>query len=50
MKMEQNVPKRRRVKFRRQRITQKKTYNTYLFISNMTVQRGMKHYGPMICS
>ena len=27
MKMEQSVPKRRHIKFRRQGITQKKTYN-----------------------
>ena len=29
MKMEQSVPKRRRIKFRRRGITQKKTYNEY---------------------
>jgi len=28
MKMEQSVPKRRHIKFKRQGITQKKTYNT----------------------
>ena len=29
MKMEQNVPKRRHIKFRRRGITQKKAYNKY---------------------
>jgi len=32
-KMEQSVPKRRHIKFRRRRITQKKEYNKYFYIS-----------------
>jgi hypothetical protein len=32
MKMEQSVPKRRHIKFRRRRITQKKTYNIALLV------------------
>jgi hypothetical protein len=33
MKMEQNVPKRRRIKFRRREITQKKAYNSQFFVT-----------------
>jgi hypothetical protein len=40
MKMEQSVPKRRHIKFRRQGITQKKTYNSYYSYSKL--QAGTK--------
>ena len=36
MKMEQSVPKRRHINFRRRGITQKKTYNKDNFISLFT--------------
>jgi len=48
MKMEQNVPKRRHIKFRRRGITQKKTYN----IQNTAEVRNKKFllfYQPRLC-
>jgi hypothetical protein len=36
MKMEQSVPKRQHIKFRRRGITQKKAYNTNRIIQNYT--------------
>jgi divalent metal cation (Fe/Co/Zn/Cd) transporter len=36
MKMEQSVPKRRHIKLRRKRITQKKTHNNSNVISNIS--------------
>jgi hypothetical protein len=33
MKMEQSVPKRRHIQFRRRGITQKKTYSIYKYVS-----------------
>jgi hypothetical protein len=35
MKMEQSVPKRRHIKFRRREITQKKTYNLRLYCQSI---------------
>ena len=37
MKMEQSVPKRRHIKFRRRGITQKKAYNTYHYLTHITL-------------
>jgi hypothetical protein len=47
MKMEQSVPKRWHIKFRRQGITQKKTYNKLFLVHRKVVElwMGMRVYG-----
>jgi hypothetical protein len=42
MKMEQSVPKRRLIKFRRRGITQKTTYNKFIIIIRRSKHTGIE--------